>query len=69
VPRPGATEEDDGWLLTFVYDNAAGTSELVIVNARDMSGAPVARVLVPERVPYGFHGAWVSEQQIETQGS
>jgi carotenoid cleavage dioxygenase-like enzyme len=64
VPRPGATAEDDGWLLTFVYDRSEETSELVVVNARDMAGEPVARVLIPQRVPYGFHGAWVGEAQL-----
>jgi carotenoid cleavage dioxygenase-like enzyme len=60
APRPSATAEDDGWLLTFVHDEGAGTSELVVINAQDVTSAPVARVLIPQRVPYGFHGAWVS---------
>jgi carotenoid cleavage dioxygenase len=60
VPRPGATVEDDGWLLTFVYDTREDTSELVVVNAQDMTASPVARILIPQRVPYGFHGAWVA---------
>jgi carotenoid cleavage dioxygenase-like enzyme len=60
VSRPGATDEDDGWLMTFVYDTGNETSELVIVNAQDISSTPVARVLIPQRVPYGFHGIWVS---------
>jgi carotenoid cleavage dioxygenase len=64
VPRPGAMAEDDGWLLTFVYDKGEETSELVVVNAQDMAAEPVARVLIPQRVPYGFHGTWVSEEQV-----
>ncbi len=64
VPRPGSTAEDDGWLVTFVYDTSEDTSELVVVNAQDVTAEPVARVLIPQRVPYGFHGAWVSEEQL-----
>ncbi|MBD1942373.1 carotenoid oxygenase family protein, partial [Coleofasciculus sp. FACHB-712] len=64
VPRPDATAEDDGWLMTFVHDDEADTSELVVVNAQDVTSEPVARVLIPQRVPYGFHGAWVSEEQL-----
>lgn len=65
VPRPDATVEDDGWLVTYVYDTDAETSELLVLNAQDLSGEPVARVLIPQRVPYGFHGTWVSQQQLD----
>jgi carotenoid cleavage dioxygenase len=64
IPRPGATAEDDGWLITFVYDEGSGASELVVVDAQDITASPVARVIVPQRVPYGFHGTWVSEEQL-----
>jgi carotenoid cleavage dioxygenase-like enzyme len=64
VPFPNGTSEDEGWLITFVYDSQEDTSELVIVNAQDVNAKPVARVLIPQRVPYGFHGAWVSEEQL-----
>ncbi|MUG98994.1 9-cis-epoxycarotenoid dioxygenase [Scytonema sp. UIC 10036] len=64
VPCPGATAEDDGWLVTFVYDTSEDVSELVVVNAQDITGEPVAQVLLPQRVPYGFHGAWISEEQL-----
>ncbi len=64
VPRPGGTAEDDGWLVTFVYDGSEGTSEFVVINAQDVEAAPVARVLLPQRVPYGFHGAWLTDGQI-----
>ncbi len=67
VARPGATAEDDGWLLNYVFDQAQGQSELVIVDARWLESPPVARVRLPVRVPYGFHGAWVSEAQLASQ--
>ncbi|WP_375494336.1 carotenoid oxygenase family protein [uncultured Nostoc sp.] len=62
APRPGATAEDDGWLITFVHDEGEDTSELVVVNAQDVTTEPVARVIIPQRVPYGFHGIWVAQE-------
>lgn len=61
VPRTDGVEEDDGWLLTFIYDTAKKTSELIVVNAQDLTDEPVARILLPQRVPYGFHGTWIPE--------
>ncbi|MCS6977271.1 MAG: carotenoid oxygenase family protein [Gemmatales bacterium] len=59
VPRPDAKAEDDGWLMTYVFDRNTGKSELVVVDCRDFAAPPVARILLPVRVPYGFHGIWV----------
>ena len=56
VPRPGATAEDDGWVVTYVYDGNSGGSEFVVIDAQNMEAAPLARVPLPRRVPYGFHG-------------
>lgn len=67
VPRPGAKAEDDGWLLTFVHDEGSGESELVVVDAAQFTDRPVARVKLPQRVPFGFHGAWVSSAEMALQ--
>ncbi|MFO0815009.1 MAG: carotenoid oxygenase family protein [Gemmatales bacterium] len=64
VARPSSANEDDGWLLNFIYDKAENKSELVILAAQDFTGKPVARVLLPMRVPYGFHGAWVPGMEM-----
>jgi carotenoid cleavage dioxygenase-like enzyme len=64
VTREGATAEDDGWLLTFVHDVPAGTAELVVFDAQDFGRGEIARVLLPQRVPYGFHGNWVSDRSV-----
>ena len=59
VPSAPGVGEDDGWVLSIVADRANGTSELVILDATDFGGKPVARVSLPQRVPYGFHSLWV----------
>lgn len=68
VPRAGQRAEDDGWVVTFVYDDNEGGSEFVVIDAQDFEAAPVARVRLPQRVPYGFHGAWVTSDQIARSG-
>ncbi len=64
VSRPDATAEDDGWLITFVHDVPNNSAELVILDAQDLARGEVARVLMPQRVPYGFHGNWVSDRSV-----
>lgn len=61
VPRHEDAAEDDGWLLTLAYDVAVDRSELLVLPAADPGDGPVARVLLPNRVPLGFHGNWVPD--------
>ena len=53
--------EDEGWLLTFVYDAARDRSDLAIIDAADFEKGPVARIHLPCRVPNGFHGSWIPD--------
>ncbi len=59
VKDPAGSSEDDGWLLAYVFDKPSGRSELLILDASEMSAEPVARILLPARVPMGFHGSWI----------
>jgi carotenoid cleavage dioxygenase len=61
VPRHAEAAEDDGWLVSLVHDAAEDRSELVVLPAAEPSAGPVARVLLPTRVPAGFHGNWVPD--------
>lgn len=58
---PAGTNEDDGWLLSMVTDRGTENSELRVLDARDLSGGPVARVKIPRRVPLGFHANWFAD--------
>ena len=60
VPRGDAAAEDEGWVLVLAYDEARNASDFWILDARDIAGEPVARVRIPNRIPYGFHGNWVA---------
>lgn len=61
VPSPsGPPDETNGWYLAYVYDPARDSSDLVILDAADIAGKPVARIRLPRRVPYGFHGNWIA---------
>ena len=63
VAREGSTAEDDGYLLMYVYDKTTDTSEFVVLDARDVAADPLARVPLPQRVPFGFHGSWIPDPE------
>ncbi len=51
--------EDDGYLLSYVYDANTKLSALWVMDAKTMASEPIAKVPLPVRVPQGFHGLWV----------
>ncbi len=56
VPRPGASAEDDGWVLCLVWNGARCASDLVILDAASL--AELAVLELPLAVPHGLHGSW-----------
>jgi len=63
VPRDGSNGEGDGYLLTYVYDKPTDSSEFVVLDATDVAREPIARVPLPQRVPFGFHGSWLPDPE------
>ena len=59
VPSSGDPDELAGYYLGYVYDGARNGSDLVILDASDFAGDPVATIKLPHRVPFGFHGNWI----------
>ena len=56
VPRPGASAEDDGVLLTVGSDPREERSRLLVLDARTLE--PVARGEAQVSIPLGFHGTF-----------
>lgn len=59
VPKSECSAEEDGWLIAFVYDTARQRSELIVIDTKHFTDEPIAKILIPQRVPYGFHGTWI----------
>ena len=57
VPRPNATREDDGVVLSFALDGAAGRSYLLALDATTMQTIGTARM--PVTLPNDVHGLFV----------
>jgi all-trans-8'-apo-beta-carotenal 15,15'-oxygenase len=61
VPRPNASLEDDGWVLTLIYDGSRHRSDLVILDGCDLNQGPIARLHLKHHIPYGLHGSFAPE--------
>ncbi|HSW14327.1 MAG TPA: carotenoid oxygenase family protein [Solimonas sp.] len=66
APRVAAVDEDDGYLTVFVTEAATGRSEVQVLDARDITRGPLARVQLPCRVPAGFHATWARGDQVRS---
>ncbi|MCW0212280.1 MAG: carotenoid oxygenase family protein [Pseudonocardia sp.] len=53
--------EDEGWLLSITTTRDGKASELLVLDASDVQGPPVATVTLPRGVPAGFHGSWIPD--------
>jgi carotenoid cleavage dioxygenase-like enzyme len=61
IPAAGGTNEDDGYIATFLYDAKTDKSAFCLFDATRLSAGPIASVALPVRVPVGFHGVWVPD--------
>lgn len=59
-----ANADDEGWVLTVVYDATRDMSDLVILDASSFGPRPQAVVHLPNRIPFGFHGSWIPAAKI-----
>jgi beta,beta-carotene 9',10'-dioxygenase len=57
VAAPGAEAEDEGVLLSVVFDSNSGRSFLLVLDATDLG--ELARAEASHHIPYGFHGQFV----------
>ncbi|MCB1842570.1 MAG: carotenoid oxygenase family protein, partial [Halioglobus sp.] len=71
APRPQAgreSREDDGYVMTLVTDAGNWQSHCLVFDASDIAAGPVAKVALPQRVPFGFHATWAPGAALFTAG-
>ena len=76
VPRPGASREDDGWVLAMCHDepsiasrasspagspDARGRAFVAVYDAARLPDGPVARAWFDHHVPITFHGGFLPQ--------
>ncbi|KZV45228.1 9-cis-epoxycarotenoid dioxygenase [Dorcoceras hygrometricum] len=64
-PHNPAAEEDDGYLVTYIHDEVTGESRFIAMDARSPTLEIVSVVRLPQRVPYGFHGIFLPEHDLQ----
>ncbi|PSS28981.1 9-cis-epoxycarotenoid dioxygenase [Actinidia chinensis var. chinensis] len=62
---PNSDREDDGYIIGFVHDENTWQSELQIINGVNLNLE--ASVKLPSRVPYGFHGTFITAEDLAKQ--
>lgn len=63
-PENPEAAEDDGYVVSYVHDEATGESRFLVMDAMSPELDIVAAVKLPRRVPYGFHGIFVRESDL-----
>jgi all-trans-8'-apo-beta-carotenal 15,15'-oxygenase len=61
VAKPHGLAEDEGWILSLVYDAAHHRTDVVILDNQALEQGPLARLHLTHHVPYGLHGCFVPQ--------
>ena len=66
APRDNAQSEDDGYLVVPVWNPDEQRSEIQVFDCKGarIAEGPVARILLPRRMPHGFHATFVSQSTL-----
>jgi carotenoid cleavage dioxygenase len=66
APRDNAQSEDDGYLVVPVWNPDEQRSEIQVFDCKGarIAEGPVARILLPRRMPHGFHATFVSQKTL-----
>lgn len=53
--------EDDGYIVTILFNGKDMTSQFVVFDAADIAAGPVSRVDLPRTLSFGLHGTFVPD--------
>ena len=59
MPRPGATEEDDGVVIVIAFDGVTELSYLLLLDGQTFE--TVAEARLDTYIPMSIHGNWFPE--------
>lgn len=60
--------EDDGYILSVLYNGKTKSSEMIILNAQSIAAGPVARIPLGMSIPHGLFGCFTSAEEAKWEG-
>nr|QTZ19663.1 carotenoid cleavage dioxygenase 4 isoform 3 [Bixa orellana] len=57
-------DEDDGYVISYVHNENTEESRFLVMDAKSPELEIVAAIKMPRRVPYGFHGLFLSKEEL-----
>ena len=57
------TNEDDGYILSVLFNGKSEQSELVVFEASNIAGGPVCRIPLGIGIPHGLHGCFTDDEE------
>ncbi len=68
IPQSRSTgngEEDDGFLITNLYNGRTECAEVLIFNAQQIEAGPICRIPLPGHIGYSVHGGFFPNANFE----
>jgi len=59
--QPSSGDEDDGYVLSVLWNGRDKISQLVVFDAKNIRQGPISRLDIPTNIPHGLHGFWAKD--------
>lgn len=63
APKETSSSNEDGYLLTVLFNGKSEQSDLLIFESQNISRGPVARMPIGIGIPHGLHGCFTSGEE------
>jgi all-trans-8'-apo-beta-carotenal 15,15'-oxygenase len=63
IQKPSKESEDEGYILSVLYNGKTTKSEMVILDSRNISAGPITRIPLGCTVPHGYFGYFVPSDE------
>merc|ERR1712238_588645 len=63
APQVNTSLEDDGYVLTVLFNGKSEQSELLVFESSEISAGPVCRIPLGIGIPHGLHGCFTNSEE------
>lgn len=65
TPKHKDAAEGEGYIMFLRYNLTENKSEVLILDAQHLSDGPIAKVIIPRRIEYDFHGSIIRDWELK----